>query len=211
IGVAAVITMVTLGGGATQAVADQIRGLGSNLLNVRPGQQPRRAGGARPAARPFEAKDAEATRAEIPGITAVAPTAGRALLAIHAEANWLTNVTGTDNAYFKVRNWPLAAGREFTEAELRAGAMACILGASVRRKLFGAQDPLEAAIRLGPREETDFHVMDMQQIVAAVSSTTQTMTLLLGAVAAVSLLVGGIGIMNIMLVSGTEGTRAIGG
>jgi len=64
--------------------------------------------------------------------------------------------------------------------------------------------------RVGPREEADFYVMDMQQIVAAVSASTQTLTVLLGAVAAVSLLVGGIGIMNIMLVSVTERTREIG-
>jgi hypothetical protein len=56
IGVAAVITMVTLGGGATLQVASQIRSLGSNLLNVRPGQQPRGMGGARQAAKPFELK-----------------------------------------------------------------------------------------------------------------------------------------------------------
>jgi putative ABC transport system permease protein len=64
--------------------------------------------------------------------------------------------------------------------------------------------------RIIPGEEADFFVMDMQQIVSAVSGTTKTMTALLGAVAAVSLLVGGIGIMNIMLVSVTERTREIG-
>jgi putative ABC transport system permease protein len=63
---------------------------------------------------------------------------------------------------------------------------------------------------IGPREEADFHVQDMQQIVATLSGTTQTLTALLGAVAAVSLLVGGIGIMNIMLVSVMERTREIG-
>ncbi|MEM1246653.1 MAG: ABC transporter permease [Acidobacteriota bacterium] len=59
-------------------------------------------------------------------------------------------------------------------------------------------------------EDDDFSVLDTKEIVEALSSTTRVLTLLLGAVAAISLLVGGIGIMNIMLVSVTERTREIG-
>ena len=64
--------------------------------------------------------------------------------------------------------------------------------------------------RITPGGDDDFHVRDMQEIVSTLTSTTQVLTALLGAVAAVSLLVGGIGIMNIMLVSVTERTREIG-
>ncbi|MGE0213441.1 MAG: ABC transporter permease [Parvibaculaceae bacterium] len=64
--------------------------------------------------------------------------------------------------------------------------------------------------RIAPGKEDDFSVRDMSQLVSAMTSTTELMTALLGAVAAVSLLVGGIGIMNIMLVSVTERTREIG-
>ncbi|MFC1937430.1 ABC transporter permease [Chloroflexota bacterium] len=64
--------------------------------------------------------------------------------------------------------------------------------------------------RLGPNVEDDFRIMSVQQIAETVSEATATMTLLLGAIAAISLLVGGIGVMNIMLVSVLERTREIG-
>jgi len=64
--------------------------------------------------------------------------------------------------------------------------------------------------RIGPGEADDFHVRDLRELIEAMTGTTTVLTNLLGAVAAVSLLVGGIGIMNIMLVSVTERTREIG-
>jgi putative ABC transport system permease protein len=64
--------------------------------------------------------------------------------------------------------------------------------------------------KLSEADENNFNVLDTRQIAETLSGTTRVMTMLLGAVAAVSLLVGGIGIMNIMLVSVTERTREIG-
>jgi len=63
---------------------------------------------------------------------------------------------------------------------------------------------------LAPEADDDFNIMDQQEIASTISGTTRTLTVLLAAVAAISLLVGGIGIMNIMLVSVTERTREIG-
>jgi len=63
---------------------------------------------------------------------------------------------------------------------------------------------------IGPKQDNDFTVRNLTQIMQAAEQSTQVMTLLLGAIASVSLLVGGIGIMNIMLVSVTERTREIG-
>lgn len=69
---------------------------------------------------------------------------------------------------------------------------------------------LQERRRIQSGDENDFNVHDMREVVQTLSSTTQMLTILLGAVAAISLLVGGIGIMNIMLVSVTERTREIG-
>lgn len=282
IGVSAVITLVTLGGGATQQVTQQIASLGSNLLMVSVGK--RMGAGQSSGAPMFKIADADALSRELPELLLVAPTAAAPTTAIFGNENWSTNITGSTEAFFPVSNQQIALGRLFTASEARVGATVCVIGQTVATKLFGAQDPVGNRIRLNKlscvvigllkpkgqstmgsdqddlivvplrtfqrriagnqdvslikvsvkdgfdtdqakqrieqtlrnrrhlasNEENNFNVMDMKEIAAMLSTTTRTLTGLLSAVGAVSLLVGGIGIMNIMLVSVTERTREIG-
>ncbi|BBN87152.1 ABC transporter permease [Azospira sp. I09] len=284
IGVAAVITMVTLGNGATRMVAEQISSLGSNLLILRPGQRlgPGRDSAGAPN---FRAADVEALLVQVPSLKAVAPVVSSTVTLVAGAENWSSSVTGSTNAYFVAGNWKLAAGRQFSDEEMRAGKAVCVIGNTVKQKLFAGQSPLGNAVRvknfsceivgilaskgqgamgmdqddvvlmplvtaqrrltgktqdvstlmlslkdgassprvmeqirqlmrerrkLAENDDDNFNLMDTKQIAEALSGTIGTMTTLLGAVAAVSLLVGGIGIMNIMLVSVTERTREIG-
>jgi putative ABC transport system permease protein len=147
IGVAAVIVMVTIGNGATVQVTEQIASLGSNLLIVRVGQHTG-PGGLSAAATPFRIADAEAIGREVTSVAAVAPASFRSLTVVYGNTNWSTEVTGTDNRYLTVRNWTLAAGRPFSDAEINGGRAACIIGATVRKELFGAEDPVGASVRL---------------------------------------------------------------
>jgi putative ABC transport system permease protein len=283
IGVAAVVTMVTLGNGATAAVKEQISSLGSNILQIRPGQGFGRGGGG-PQPPDFKPEDIDAIRDQVAGITAIAPQAQSSGMAVRNAANWSTTINGTTGEYLVAQQWKLASGRSFTPAEEQAGKAVCIVGSTVQQNLFRRQNPVGERFRIknvscevigtlvtrgqggfgndqddvvlmpikavqrrftGNRDirvimvavdpaydskdvqdsissllrerrnitagkEDDFNIFDTAQISETLQGTTKILTALLGAVAAVSLLVGGIGIMNIMLVSVTERTREIG-
>jgi len=145
IGVAAVITMVTLGNGATKSVSDQIASMGSNLIMLIPGQRFGPGGAGAP---DFRLADAAAIRGQIRAAAAVAPVSVKHATAVYQARNWSTNITGTTNDYFKAGNWVLAAGRAFSETEERAGKAVCVIGETIRDKLFGGGNPVGGEIRI---------------------------------------------------------------
>ncbi len=148
IGVSAVITMVTLGSGATQAVQTQIASLGTNLLMIRPGQRmgPGSTGNTAPS---FKDSDVDAIAGQISGITAVAPEARTSATLVVGGQNWTSSVVGSTNAWLQTSSWTLESGRTFSDADLQAGAAVCVIGATIQRQLYGGGDPLGQQLRVG--------------------------------------------------------------
>ena len=145
IGVSAVITMVTLGNGATRAVQDQITSLGTNLLMVRPGQRLGPGSGGAPF---FKEADAVAVATQIGGIRAVAPEVRSGGTVVANGRNWTTTLTGSTNDYFVTNNWTVREGRTFTDNEMAAGAAVCLIGETIRRELFGNGSPVGEPLRV---------------------------------------------------------------
>jgi len=288
IGVGAVIAMLAVGTGASKRIAEQISSMGSNLLIILPGATTsggvRMGSGTQPT---LTMGDADAMQKECPAVSNVAPILSGIAQVIFGHQNWSTGVVGTTPSMLTVRDWPVAAGRSFSDQDVKSATKVCLLGQTVVDNLFGDMSPVGQVIRIkkvpftvigvlsmkgqsaqgqdqddtiyvpvttaqkklfgttfpgmvriimvkakstqdlpaaekqindllkqrhriGPKQENDFTVRNLTQIMQTAEQSTKVMALLLGAIASVSLLVGGIGIMNIMLVSVTERTREIG-
>ena len=284
IGVASVIAMVMIGDGTTANVTANIEKLGSNMLNVRVGQERRGAPRDDNSAKPFKNEDIEAIKNEVANLKGVTAENSGMQNVVFGNRSNSSLIVGTTNDYFTIKDWALESGRVFEDGELASGKSVCILGSTVVKNLFGNENPVGSTIRLKNfpcsvigvltskgassfgrdqdeivvtplkmyqrkvqgnldvstivisvseeryieeakeqitslmqdrraikiGEPDNFHIRDMKDILDTMTSTTKMLTYLLGSIAAISLLVGGIGIMNIMLVSVTERTREIG-
>jgi len=290
IGVAAVITMIAVGQGATDRVQEQMKGLGSNIMLVLPGTITQ--GGARLGAQTGQGlteEDALAIAIDVPEVQVAAPSMRAGVQVVSGNANWSTSAMGTTNDYLEAREWPLESGRLFEAAEVAGSAKVAIIGQTTARELFGDSDPLDQVIRVKkvpvtiigvlarkgqnsmgqdqddiivlpistyrnrvqggwggkskrvgsisvkvregqsmkaaednikdllrqrfkvqPNADDPFSIRNLTEILQAQEASSRVMTMLLSAVAGISLIIGGIVIMNIMLVSVTERTREIG-
>lgn len=288
IGVAAVIIMLAIGNGAQISLQNEMRSMGTNLIMIRSGSST--SGGARMGhgSQPtLKNGDADAIQERIAAVHLAVPVVNDSGQIVYGNTNWATNIIGTDNRYFEIKEWDLAYGRFFNDTDIRNANKVAILGQTVAKELFADIDPLGKTIRvkgmpftvigaltargqsgpgqdqddmiylplstvqkklsgtkfpdmvnmlmlqtysaedtytsqeeissllrqrhnLGLNKDDDFTIMNLTQFMEMRQSSTQIMTILLGSIASISLLVGGIGIMNIMLVSVTERTREIG-
>jgi len=148
IGVAAVIVMIAVGGGAQARVEEQIRSLGSNLLLILSGTTT--AGGVRMgfgSNQTISEDDAAAIPREVPQTLAAPALRGTAQI-VWGNQNWSTVIFGVTPEYIDVRQWELAAGRLFDATDMAGATKVCLIGQTVARQLFGGADPVGQAIRV---------------------------------------------------------------
>jgi putative ABC transport system permease protein len=283
IGIGAVIGMVAAGDGARQKLDHQLDSVGKNMLVIRSGAHTVQ--GSIADFVPFRNDDAAVMRKRLGDrVVGVADLQLTQRVVSTKTRNWMTVVVGCTPDMLPVRQWQVKSGRFLTDADVKKQAQVCVLGQTVKEKLFPDEaDPVGKIVRIEhlqlkvigvlepkgrspigadqddqlflplstlqhrvvgeesvtviltvPRDENltervkddtirilrenhhvktgreDFDVSSVSEMAAIAVVLTTTMRVLIAVIASISLLVGGIGIMNIMLVSVTERTKEIG-
>jgi putative ABC transport system permease protein len=144
IGVASVVTMVTLGNGVTASVQEEISSLGASNFIVFPVRTDRGT------IRPFDEADVRAVQQQIAGVTLAAGNAASAATAFYNGQDWDTRVQGVSNAFLEAQSIDVEEGRPFSADEEQSGKNVCLLGLKVREAIFQPDSsPVGAQMRLG--------------------------------------------------------------
>jgi putative ABC transport system permease protein len=151
IGVAAVITLMSIGKGTTAQILASIESMGSNLITISPGASfgPGGVRGAGGGARTLTMEDATAISEQVPNISAVAPSSSSNLQLVAGAQNTNAQVNGVTLEYQQVYNLKIASGAFFTEYDYQHGTKVAVLGSSVADTLFDSADPIGQQIRMG--------------------------------------------------------------
>ncbi len=143
IGVAAVVTMVTLGNGVTASVQEEVSSLGASNFIIFPVRT------TRGTVRPFDEADVIAVEQQIAGVKIAAGGVGATATAFYNGQDWDTRVEGGTNPLLEAQTIKIAEGRAFTRDEEEAGKNACLIGLKVRDAIFPVgTSPVGARMRL---------------------------------------------------------------
>ncbi len=149
IGVAAVITMVGLGQGASSEVQEQVNRLGQNVVLVFPGS--RQLGGVSiggGSANTLTIEDAHAIRDEIPEVVAASPEVRSQRVVVYGNRNWFTRIYGQSHDYLQIRQWPIESGRMYNEEDVDRAALVAVVGQTIVDELFEGSDPIGETVRV---------------------------------------------------------------
>ena len=236
IGVASVITMLAIGQGSKRSIQAQISEMGSNMIMIHPGGE--RRGGVRmdpSEMQTLKLTDYESLRDETNFVAAISPNVSSSGQLIAGNNNYPSSVSGVGIDYLEIRQLTVEEGEMFTEQDIQTSAKVCVIGKTITvMKRLLAQTYLQGIFasalsenmtdyateeiseilrrnhKLKADDADDFTIRSQEELSSMLNSTTDLMTTLLACIAGISLVVGGIGIMNIMYVSVTERTREIG-
>jgi putative ABC transport system permease protein len=287
IGIAAVVWVVAIGREGSARAEAQLHDLGDNLVWIEAGS--RNVAGVRTGTRgtnTLTLGDDETIRAEVSLLKAVSPNIDGQVLMVHGDQNWTTQYRGVSPEYLDIKRWRIADGACFSDDAVTHASNVCIIGQTVREKLFGSEPAVGGMVRIGavpfevvgvlaPKgqsaqgrdqddtvimpyttaqrrlrpvgvtwlddilcsafsaesvapavvqiqqilrerhhigvdQEDDFNIRKPEEVIKAQLETSETFAFLLVSIASVALVVGGVGVMNVMLASVAERTREIG-